>query len=81
MAKKLDEDALRKLLKAKCTAAGGQAKWATTNSVSPAYVSDVLSGRRDPGESICRALGYKRQVHYIPDAWDDAWCIKKGQYQ
>lgn len=79
MTKPLDEDALRKLLKKECDKAGGQAKWATSNSVSPAYVSDVLNSRRDPGESITRALGYARRVQYVPDHWEHQESLKKDK--
>lgn len=71
MAKKLDVWELRELLKKACAEAGGQKAWATRNSVSGAYVNDVLQGRREPGESITTALGYRRKVEYVQDAWDD----------
>ncbi len=37
--------------------------------VSPAYLCDVLAGRRDPGKSILKGLGLRRVVRYerIPD--------------
>jgi hypothetical protein len=50
--------------------AGGQRTWAATARVSQAYVSDVLNGRRDPGDSIVRALGLRKVVRY-EDAWDE----------
>jgi len=43
-----------------------QAAWAKANGVSPAYVSDVIQGRREPGEKILKALGLKRVVSYVP---------------
>lgn len=36
--------------------------------VSEAYLSDVIRGRREPGELILNALHYKRVVSYEPDA-------------
>jgi hypothetical protein len=35
-------------------------------------VSEVLKGKKSPGDSICRALGYERQpVTYVSkDIWD-----------
>lgn len=47
-----------------CDAAGGQSRWAEQHDLSPAYVSDVLHGRRDPGPKILAALGYVRRVTY-----------------
>lgn len=44
--------------------AGSQRAWARAHGVSAAYVSDVLSGRRDPGESILRPLGLATVVRY-----------------
>lgn len=69
MPKTLDIWELRSLLREACKSAGGQKTWAETNHVSPQYVSDVLKGRRDPGSSICEALGYRKRVEYVPDAW------------
>lgn len=52
-------------LRAACQAAGGQSAWAERHSLSRAYVSDVLNARRDPGDSILRALGLRRVVRYV----------------
>ncbi len=77
----LTEDELRELLRAECEKAGSQTAWAQSADVSTAYVSDVINGRRQPGDSILRALGYKRRVEYVSDAWDeprhDAWATSK----
>ncbi len=32
--------------------------------IHQSYLSDVLNGRRDPGKSILKALGYERVVLY-----------------
>lgn len=42
----------------------GQKAWAERAGVSPAYVNDVLHLRREPGKSICDALGLERIVKY-----------------
>lgn len=73
MSKKLDEAALRKLLKEQCDKAGGQKNWATSAGVSTAYVSDVLNNRRSPGDAISKALGLRR----IPDHWEHQDDLKK----
>lgn len=57
-------DQVLALLRRRCEEAGGQAAWAKANRVSPAYVSDVLNGRREPGWSILRPLGIERAVTY-----------------
>ena len=47
---------------------GNQSQWAKEHDVSPAYVSDVLAGRRDPGKKILDALGLERVVTYRPSS-------------
>lgn len=44
--------------------AGNQARWCIENDVSNAYLSDVLKGRREPGEKILAALGLERITYY-----------------
>ena len=44
--------------------AGTQVALAERLGVSQAYLSDVLNGRRDPGESILGPLGLERVVIY-----------------
>ena len=41
-----------------------QRKYAREWGISDAYLSDVLAGRREPGEKILTALGYERNVSY-----------------
>lgn len=47
-----------------CKNAGGQKAWSEANGVSPAYVSDVLHSRREPGPALLEALGLVRIVRY-----------------
>ena len=60
----IEIDDIRMLLFKACDEAGAQYRWAEKNGVSAAYVSDVLSGRRDPGESIAKAFGYEPVTMY-----------------
>lgn len=57
-------DDVRRKLEAVCREAGSQLAWARANDISQAYVNDVLHGRREPGDSILRALGLRRVVSY-----------------
>lgn len=57
-------DQVRKILREECESAGSQAAWAFRHSVSPAYVSDTLNGRREPGPALLAALGIKRVTSY-----------------
>lgn len=52
------------MLRDACASAGSQVAWAIANGVSTAYVSDVLSGRREPGTKMLAALGLARSVCY-----------------
>jgi len=55
---------LRCVLAEACEQAGSQYQWATRSKLSPAYVSDVLRGKRDPGEGLLKALGLRKVVSY-----------------
>lgn len=57
---------MRDKLRAAVKKAGSQSKWAAEHGVSPAYVCDALSGRRDIGEGIARPLGYEPVTVYVP---------------
>lgn len=57
-------DQVLALLRRECAKAGNQAAWAKAHDVSPAYVSDVLMRRREPGDAILRPLGLERITSY-----------------
>jgi hypothetical protein len=57
------EDVIKALQKA-CAEAGDQKTWAAAHGLSGAYISDVIRGRRDPGERILTALGLERVTTY-----------------
>jgi len=52
-------------LRAACRAAGSQQAWAQANGISPQYVCDVLTARREPGDSVLRALGLRKITRYV----------------
>lgn len=56
--------AIRAALVRYIDAAGSQRKASLTLHVSQAHISDVLTGRRNPGLKIIAALGLKRVVQY-----------------
>lgn len=56
-------DVLRQLRIA-CDKAGSARGWAIQNKVSAPYVSDVLRGRREPGDAILGPLGLERVISY-----------------
>ena len=61
---RLTADHVRETLVAACQMAGSQTAWAGLHSLSPAYVSDVIHGRREPGASVLAALGIEKIVRY-----------------
>lgn len=60
----LSSDDVLRMLFDRCLREGSQKLWAERHKISPAYVSDVLRGKRDPGESILKALQLKKVVTY-----------------
>lgn len=42
-----------------------QKQLASDLGVSPAYLNDVIQGRREPGRKILAALKLKREVRYV----------------
>ena len=61
----MDQLDVCRMLRERCKAAGGQRAWAQAVGISEQYVSDVLNARREPGESILRALGLAKVVRYV----------------
>lgn len=49
-----------------CRQMGGQSNFAKAHGISTAYVNDILQGRRDPGKKILDAIGFEKQVFYVP---------------
>lgn len=60
----MNQVAVIDLLRRQCTRAGSQASFAAQNKLSPPYLNDVLSGRREPGPAILKALGMEKIVSY-----------------
>ena len=58
----MDEPTMRHLIAGLAVDQGGLRKAARAWGVSPAYLSDVLNGRRAPGPAILKPLGYKKVV-------------------
>jgi Helix-turn-helix. len=43
---------------------GSQKDLAKDIGISPQYLHDILTGRREPGEKVCEYLGVERTVIY-----------------
>lgn len=48
------------LLRKRCGESKTQAEAAEALGITPAYLSDVLNGRRDPGPKVLTALGLQK---------------------
>jgi transcriptional regulator with XRE-family HTH domain len=60
----MTRDALIAYLRGQVQVYGSQRALAHYCGVSAAYISDILNGRREPGESVLRALGFRKVVRY-----------------
>ena len=63
----MTRDDVIKLLDRMVDRAGSRAALAKEIDVSPAYIGDVLLGKRDPGPAILNVLGLRRhiQITYV----------------
>lgn len=60
----LTEQEVKERLLAAVIAAGGQRKFAEAHGLTPAYVNDVVHGRRAMADRILAAIGIKRTITY-----------------
>ena len=60
----MNAEEVRRILRSACENRGGQKNFAEFARVSQQYVSDVLNGKREPGEAILDALNIERVVTY-----------------
>lgn len=60
----MDANQVRTQLRRATEKAGTALNWARAHDVSTAYLSDVMTGKRQPGEKILDALGLERVVTY-----------------
>ena len=58
----MTRDEVIKLLYRRVDRAGSRSALAKEIGVSPAYIGDVLLGKRDPGPAILSVLGLRRHV-------------------
>ena len=64
LARRMTKAELLRRLRFLSRQAGSQEALARQCRVSPSYLSDVLRGRREPGDKLLRALGILRVVEY-----------------
>ncbi len=64
MKKRLTLQDVIALLRKQADEAGSQKLLAAKLEVTPQYITDILRGRREPGEAILRPLGLRKIVSY-----------------
>lgn len=62
----LSEREVIERLREACRVAGNQAAFAKLHGLTPAYVGDVIHGRRQLADKILRAIGIEKVVTYRP---------------
>lgn len=62
----ITKDKLRKVILKHIIELGSMSALAKKLGVSLAYLSDVMADKREPGEKLLTALGYRRVVLYEP---------------
>ena len=60
----MTEDEVRERLRAAIEAAGGQQSFAKAHGFTPAYINDVVHGRRALADRILMAIGIKRVISF-----------------
>ena len=60
-----DANDLIEILRVRCQERGTQKAWAKDHGVSPAYVNDVLQGRREISDNFAALLGFERRVYFL----------------
>ena len=58
-------DEVRSDLVVACCSAGGQKAFAEKHKLSPAYVNDMIQGRRYISDDVAYILGWERKVRFI----------------
>jgi len=60
----MTDDQVIALLRKRIELAGSQKAFAVQHELSPAFINDLLQGRRDPSAAILNVLGLERIVTY-----------------
>ena len=60
-----DAQDLIDILRVRCQERGSQKAWAEHHGLSPAYVNDILQGRREISDNFASLLGFERRVIFF----------------
>lgn len=58
------EEIIEELTK-QISVAGSQKAWAQRNGFSPAFINDILQGRREFTSRLAESLGYERRIIFV----------------
>ena len=61
----VDAAAVRRRLRDYVKTCGSGGAAARAMRISPQYLSNILRGRRDPSDRVCRGVGLRRRVVYV----------------
>jgi transcriptional regulator with XRE-family HTH domain len=65
MVRCMDENGFIKRLKTEVAKHGNQKKTAAALGISQQFLTDVLKGRRQPGEKLLAALGLEKRIEFV----------------
>ena len=60
----LSADDFRAYLVEQCKKAGGQKNFAKEKEVPQSYLSQIITGRQDPGPTFCEKVGFTRRLFF-----------------
>lgn len=66
MAKILNGDEIRQLVRKEAVKAGGIPVWCKEKKISDSFLYEVLRGQREPSAKLSNAVGYKRVIRFEP---------------
>jgi hypothetical protein len=61
----MDLEGVRDALRRAIEKAGTASAWGAEHDISSAFISDILHGRREPGDKLLKALGLVKVSEYV----------------
>ena len=64
MAKMLDGEEIRGLVRQEAAKVGGIPVWCKSHKISDSFLYEVLRGQREPSAKLANTLGYRRVIRF-----------------
>ena len=64
MAKAINGDEIRELVRKSAAKAGGIPIWCKQNRISDSFLYEVLRGQREPSAKLANTIGYRRVIRF-----------------